>query len=71
VTDQFVQDALDPWTFVAQRTLPGGPAPLSTRKSLADARELLGTDRELLAADRANLQEADEHRAARIASLTA
>jgi argininosuccinate lyase len=71
VTDQFVQDALDPWTFVAQRTLPGGPAPLSTRKSLADARELLGADRELLAADRANLQEADEHRAARIASLTA
>jgi argininosuccinate lyase len=71
VTDQFVQDALDPWAFVTRRTLPGGPAPLATRKALAGTRERLGTDRDLLAADRAKLQEAEERRDARIASLTA
>ncbi len=69
VTDAFVHDALDPWAFVNARTLPGGPAPETTRKALADALERLQADRDTLAADWASIQAADERRRTRIRSL--
>lgn len=70
VTEEFVAEALDPWAFVNARTIPGGPAPLATRQALADARGRLHVDHDTLAADRAKLRQADERRAARIATLT-
>lgn len=70
VTEGFVHDALDPWAFVNARTLPGGPAPETTRKALDGARQRLQADRDTLAADQAKLQAADERRGERVAALT-
>lgn len=67
VTDDFVADALDPWAFVNARTLPGGPAPETTRKALEDARERFRRDRAALEADRERLQGAHTERSKRIA----
>lgn len=71
ISDEFVHAAMDPWAFVNARTLPGGPAPDTTRKALGDARERLAADREALDADRYRLEEADQRRQARIDYLTA
>ncbi len=70
VDDAFVHNALDPWAFVNARTLPGGPAPETTRTAVAEANERLQADCDALATDRASLKEADVQRDARIASVT-
>jgi argininosuccinate lyase len=67
VTDVFVANVLDPWAFVNARTLPGGPAPETTRKALEDARERFGRDEAALEADRERLQGAHTERSKRIA----
>jgi argininosuccinate lyase len=61
-TEQFVQDALDPCTFVNVRTIPGGPAPATTRAALAASRERFDEDVQRLDADRVRLAEADAMR---------
>ena len=70
VTEEFVAAALDPWTFVTSRTIPGGPAPETTRRALDEARQRLRADRDALDADRVWLQAADERRDAMVAVLT-
>jgi argininosuccinate lyase len=62
VTEQFVQQALDPWTFVNVRTIPGGPAPATTRAALTASRERFNEDVQRLDADRERLARADAMR---------
>lgn len=69
VTDAFVREALDPWTFVNARTLPGGPAPAATRTALADARARFDADARQLAGDRQRLADADAARQQRVDEL--
>jgi len=58
VTDRFVADALDAWTFVNVRTIPGGPAPDTTRQALAEGHVRFAADRDALEADRERLVKA-------------
>jgi argininosuccinate lyase len=69
VSDAFVNEALDPWAFVKARTIPGGPAPETTRKALADARDRFDRDRAGLDADCTRLESADAERARCIETL--
>lgn len=69
VTEAFVANALDPWAFVNARSIPGGPAPETTRRALEDARSRLKEDREVLAADNAAINNASAERQRRIATL--
>jgi argininosuccinate lyase len=71
VTQEFVANALDPWTFVNARTIPGGPAPETTRQALRAARLRLGEDRDVLAGDNAALNDASTERQRRIDALMA
>jgi argininosuccinate lyase len=71
VDDGFVSDALDPWAFVRARTIPGGPAPETTRQALESARRRLIRDIDALEADRARLDQADVERAKRIEVVSA
>ena len=69
VTEAFVAGALDPWGFVAARTVPGGPAPETTAAAAAHARERLDADRFALDGDAERIAAAGIERAHRIADL--
>lgn len=45
ITDEFVQDALDPRSFVETHDVPGGPAPREVRRMLGDRRATLDEHR--------------------------
>jgi len=63
--------ALDPWTFVRRRNLPGGPAPEAMARSLATLGSALASDRAWLAAEQSRLAAADAERERRVAMLVA
>lgn len=69
-TDQFVQDALDPRQFVAQRTIFGGCAPEATSAALAGCNERLQQDSSKIDALQDAIDAANLQRAQRVAELT-
>ncbi|MFN8537760.1 MAG: argininosuccinate lyase [Thermomicrobiales bacterium] len=71
LTGEALQSALDPWTFVRRRSLPGGPAPEAMQHSLAVHLSVLQSDRAWLAEERTRLLEADLDRERRAAQLIA
>jgi argininosuccinate lyase len=64
-----VRTALDPWSFVRVRTVPGGPAPETMDRALAEATGRLDADRAWLAETRARLAAAASERASRVERL--
>jgi argininosuccinate lyase len=62
LTADALRAALDPWTFVRRRNLPGGPAPEAMQRSLAAHQSALDADRAWLAGERTRLREADLER---------
>ncbi len=48
VSESLVTEALDVERFIARRTLPGGPAPETTRAAILSARERLAADKRAL-----------------------
>lgn len=69
VTAECVAEALDPWAFVNVRTIPGGPAPETTRRAARQSRALLEMDDDTLQADVHHLADADTLRRQRIDAL--
>jgi argininosuccinate lyase len=62
LTEEALRAALDPWTFVRRRNLPGGPAPEAMHRSLATLRTTLQSDRAWLTEEQTRLIEADMER---------
>ena len=62
---------LDPWQFVLDRTLPGGPAPSTVEAAINTARARLAVDRQATKQREARLTDAATERARRIAALLA
>ncbi len=71
LTADSLRAALDPWTFVRRRNLPGGPAPEAMAHSLAIIDATLSSDRAWLAAERSRLADADAEREQCVAALVA
>jgi argininosuccinate lyase len=69
--DEALRAALDPWSFVRRRDLPGGPAPAAMERSLEAQRNALQDDRVWLAEERARLLEANLERERSAARLMA
>jgi argininosuccinate lyase len=61
--------ALDPWSFVRARSIPGGPAPEAMRRSLATIEDRLAGDQAWLAQERDRLAAGERDRAARAAAV--
>jgi argininosuccinate lyase len=62
--------ALDPWSFVEQRTIPGGPAPAAMQAHLAELRARLDADTAWRRARQAQIETARAERQRRAAALT-
>jgi argininosuccinate lyase len=62
--------ALDPWSFVEQRTIAGGPAPVAMQSHLAQLRQRLEADTAWRMAREAQIEAARAERQRRIATLT-
>jgi argininosuccinate lyase len=71
VDDAFVARALDPWARVRARTIPGGPAPETTRDAAARSRARLEEDRAVATARRERLTAAIASRRERADALIA
>jgi argininosuccinate lyase len=71
LTARQVESALDAWDFVRARTLPGGPAPETTRAAIASARSRLRADVDAISARREGLATAAAERARRTGVLVA
>jgi argininosuccinate lyase len=61
--------ALDPWCFVEQRTIPGGPAPAAMTSHLAQMRQRLNSDIAWRQARQAQIEAARTERQRRAAAL--
>jgi argininosuccinate lyase len=62
--------ALDPWCFVEQRTIPGGPAPVAMQAHLAQLRQRLQSDIAWRAARQTQIEAARAERQLRSAALS-
>ena len=71
ISPEALRDALDPWTFVRRRSLPGGPAPDAMARSLATLADTLAIDRAWLDSEELRLQDAAAEREAQAAQLEA
>ncbi|MEF8800272.1 MAG: argininosuccinate lyase [Halolamina sp.] len=71
ITDEFVQDALDPRAFVETHDVPGGPAPREVRRMIGDRRATLDEHRAQLSQCRESLEMAREELDEFVAELTA
>jgi argininosuccinate lyase len=63
--------ALDPWCFVEQRTIPGGPAPSAMESHLAQMRQRLEADIAWREAREAQIEAARAERQRRVTALAA
>ena len=61
--------ALDPWSFVEQRTIPGGPAPSAMQSHLAQMHQRLAADVAWREARQAQIEAARIERQRRAAAL--
>jgi len=71
IGQEWVDRQLDPWAFVEDRAIPGGPAPAAIEQSIANSRALLAADRAELDAAQAQLASANAARAERVAQFLA
>jgi argininosuccinate lyase len=69
VTAGFVEAALDPWSFVEARAIPGGPALAAVELAIAEARERLAADETAVAERRRRVMQATADRGDRIQVL--
>lgn len=69
VDEQFVADALDPWKFVAVRTIYGGAAPEATTAALVGCESRMEADRQSLEQMKQSLVDANTARAARVQEI--
>jgi argininosuccinate lyase len=68
--DEVLRTALDPWAFVEQRTIPGGPAPSAIQAHLVDLRARLSADLTWREARQAHLEAARQERRRRLSALS-